>query len=139
MCIQNTGQAGPAQAAANTPATNTNAAPDAIVGLTLHLPDKCKCSGTIALIGGTAPHCALLHCALCDAHRGWVSRGTYDFIAEIADKSGRPTAPIVIRHVERIINSGSKLNNSLQRNSGSGWRGRGQKRGLRCLLMRNRL
>jgi hypothetical protein len=35
--------------------------------------------------------------ASCDSHRGWISHCTYDFIAQIVAKFGRPTVPIVIR------------------------------------------
>jgi hypothetical protein len=67
-------------------------------GLTVVVPDACKCGERRATIGaGAGPHVAALHCCRCGLHRGWVPHETHDFIAELIRDFGRPTTPISIR------------------------------------------
>jgi hypothetical protein len=75
-----------------------------IVGIAVQLPDRCiKCGGAVAVIGpGKAPHKASLHCQTCDHHRGWVSRISYDFIANTVATFGRPDEPILVRRGSSI-------------------------------------
>jgi hypothetical protein len=69
-----------------------------LAGLEVRLPDPCRCSGAIALLGpGAGPHRASLHCRECSTHRGWVSHTTYEFLCSVANKFGRPQRPITIR------------------------------------------
>jgi hypothetical protein len=70
-----------------------------IVGLIVVPPSRCpSCSSPNATIGSSAgPHAARLTCIGCGRHRGWLSAESFGFIAEIANKFGRPTTPIVIR------------------------------------------
>jgi hypothetical protein len=71
---------------------------DQLVGSQVKLPDPCECGCGIATVGpGKAQHKASLTCASCGRHRGWLSHNTYAFIAEIINKFGCPTTPIVIR------------------------------------------
>ncbi len=72
---------------------------DRLSGIQVKLPDNCgKCRDTVAIIGpGRGPHRAELLCHSCGSHRGWLSHTTYAFIADIANKFGCPTTPIVIR------------------------------------------
>ena len=71
---------------------------DPLIGLAVHLPhDPCFCGTAVAEIGaGRGPHSASLRCVVCDAHRGWLSRTTHQFLTEIINKFGRPETPIVI-------------------------------------------
>jgi hypothetical protein len=71
---------------------------DPLHGLEVRLPDRCRCGAIRATVGtGTGPHIASLQCIYCGAHRGWVSREMYSFIAETVRLHGRPTRPIIIR------------------------------------------
>jgi hypothetical protein len=71
---------------------------DPIQGLSVELPDTCpQCSAAVATVGpGREPHKASLRCTACGRHRGWLSLATWSFIHEIANKFGRPDAPIKI-------------------------------------------
>jgi hypothetical protein len=70
-----------------------------ILGLIVVPPSRCpSCSSPNATLGWSAgPHAARLTCTGCGRHRGWLSAESFGFIAEIANKFGRPTTPIVIR------------------------------------------
>jgi hypothetical protein len=83
--------------------------PGPLIGLAVELSDACRCGGIVALIGaGSGPHCASLHCASCDAHRGWLAREAHDFTSRIIGKFGPLTAPIAIRRSKGASNhSGS--------------------------------
>jgi hypothetical protein len=68
------------------------------MGLEVKLPRTCKCGAPHATIcSGKGPHCGELRCAKCGSHRGWVSRETFDFIAQVVDRFGPPTEPITVR------------------------------------------
>jgi hypothetical protein len=74
---------------------------DPITGIDVRLPDHCRCGASLAIIGaGAGPHCASLRCEVCDTHRGWVSRDSYNFLISIIEKFGRPTEPVLIRRGE---------------------------------------
>jgi hypothetical protein len=79
----------------------TAAAPtnDQLLGVLVRLPDACgKCGGDVAVIGaGKGVHKASIACNSCGYFRGWVSYESYKFIAEITNKFGAPTTPILIR------------------------------------------
>ena len=52
--------------------------------------DKARpCHQNIVVIrAGRGPHAAELKCAVCDAHRGWLSKFTFDFISETVSRFG---------------------------------------------------
>jgi hypothetical protein len=68
------------------------------VGIAVAMPRQCpRCYGHTATIGaGCGPHAASLVCA-CGRHLGWMSKASYDFIAETVRLFGRPTKPIQIQ------------------------------------------
>jgi hypothetical protein len=73
-----------------------------LAGLAVRLPDVCRCGSDVAKIGSpVGPHLAELYCAHCERHRGWLPRVAHEFLAEVVNKFGRPTAPITIRRSER--------------------------------------
>jgi hypothetical protein len=73
------------------------AAPDALLGLPVQLPDLCRCGSMLATIEvGCGPHRAGLRCA-CGRHRGWVSGVCHKFLTETVKRFGRPTESIRIR------------------------------------------
>jgi hypothetical protein len=110
---QNTRNVGAAQATAGTRATNTNAVPDTILGLTLHLPDPCKCGCATALIGpGAGAHPASLICDSRQAHRGWLPHSIHGFISEIIAHFGRLTAPVTVKRRGQASSSAHDERNS---------------------------
>jgi hypothetical protein len=69
-----------------------------LIGLAVQLPDLCKCGDAIAVIGrGKGMHSASLYCRLCNNHRGWVSRTSFDFLRKTIETFGRPELPIEVR------------------------------------------
>jgi hypothetical protein len=69
-----------------------------VIGLAVQMPTPCTCGAVTAGIeAGRGPHLASLRCSACGKHRGWMSREAHRFIAEVAQKFGRPTGPIVVR------------------------------------------
>src|SRR5262245_54799640 len=75
----------------------TSPAADVLFGLSVQLPDLCRCGSTLASIeAGRGPHCAGLRCA-CGRHRGWVSGASHKFLTETVRRFGRPAQPIRIR------------------------------------------
>jgi hypothetical protein len=73
------------------------------IGLTVILPRECRyCHSTEFTIGSSKNfHCAVLACAACGQHGGWLSVETFSFIDGIIDRYGRPTSPIVVRASRR--------------------------------------
>jgi hypothetical protein len=67
-------------------------------GLAIVMPTPCRhCNGVAATIGvGRGPPSASLTCG-CGRHLGWMSTGTFNFIAETVRHFGRPTEPIKVR------------------------------------------
>lgn len=56
------------------------------------------CHDNIAIIApGRGPHAAELKCAVCNAHRGWLAKSTYDFLSETVRLFGVPAEPFTIR------------------------------------------
>jgi hypothetical protein len=77
---------------------------DPLLDLVVTPPDPCKCGTHDAIIGaGAGPHLASLHCRACGLHRGWLPLVTYQFLAEIVAKFGRPVEPIAIRRRQRSV------------------------------------
>jgi hypothetical protein len=76
------------------------AAPAALFGIAVKLPDTCsKCGDLLANVGpGRLPHCASVLCRSCGLHRGWISRANFTFLSEIINKFGAPREPIVFRN-----------------------------------------
>lgn len=52
----------------------------------------CHCHGNIVVISA-----AELRCAACDAHRGWLSKTTFQFLTETVRLFGVPAEPFIIR------------------------------------------
>jgi hypothetical protein len=64
---------------------------DPLLGLTVELPDECRCASNVAIIGaGTQIHRAALNCRSCGRHRGWLSKFTADWITHVAARFGAP-------------------------------------------------
>jgi hypothetical protein len=64
------------------PATN-----DPLTGRAVELPnDLCKCGSNVAIIDGDRH----LNCRSCGRRRGWLSKSTADWIAEVAARFGAP-------------------------------------------------
>jgi hypothetical protein len=78
-------------------------------GLTIILPRPCRsCGETMAVIGSSkGPHCAELHCVACDMHVGWMGRESFNFVAAIIDRFGRPEDAIVVREPVNRLSSWS--------------------------------
>jgi hypothetical protein len=73
---------------------------DSLLGLTVQLPDLCRCGSSLASIeAGRGPHHAGLRCA-CGRHRGWVSGASHKFLTEAVKRFGRFTEPIQIRALQ---------------------------------------
>jgi hypothetical protein len=69
-----------------------------LIGLTVRLPDHCRCGSDVARIGPpVGPHLAELRCAHCGHHRGWLPRQAHQFLTETVNTFGRPSEPIAIR------------------------------------------
>ena len=70
-----------------------------LIGLAVILPRPCRaCGDTMATIGSSrGPHCAALHCVACGQHVGWMSRESFDFVAAVIDRFGRPGSAITVR------------------------------------------
>jgi hypothetical protein len=75
---------------------------DPLIGLAVELPDACRCAGNVAIIGnGTQIHRAALTCRSCGRHRGWLSKFTADWIANIAARFGAPEIIKIQRQRQR--------------------------------------
>jgi hypothetical protein len=72
-----------------------------LVGLVVELVDRCKRCESIGAVIGDKSHAHALHCQMCGADRGRLSRSTSAFLIEIIDRFGRPTTPIKIRRSGR--------------------------------------
>jgi hypothetical protein len=69
-----------------------------LIGLTVKLPDTCRCGTDVARIGPPVGlHLAELRCAKCELHRGWLPRAAHQFLTEVVNKFGCSTTPIAIR------------------------------------------
>jgi hypothetical protein len=99
----------------------TPAPVDPLIDLAVTLPDHCKCGIPDAIIGpGAGPQLASLRCRACGVHRGWLPLTTYQFLAEIVAKFGRPVEPIAIRRRQRsvgFINIGRRETNDDEKQS----------------------
>jgi hypothetical protein len=68
-----------------------------LIGITVKLPDTCKCGSPLAVIGpAVVPHRASLHCQECRQFRGWVSNESFRFVSKIVEQFGKPIEPILI-------------------------------------------
>jgi hypothetical protein len=76
------------------------ASAEALMGVSVQLPDHCACGSSIAVVAAGL-HRAALHCATCQASRGWLPRAASHFICGISSKFGPLTAPVIIRRGER--------------------------------------
>ena len=56
------------------------------------------CHDNLAFVCATKTmHAAELRCCTCDAHRGWLSKGAYNFITTTAARFGAPSEPLTLR------------------------------------------
>jgi hypothetical protein len=78
-----------------------------LIGVSVQLPDQCRCGSSITIVSAGL-HRGALHCATCQASRGWLPREAANFISEIISTFGPLTAPITIRHGERISNNSGR-------------------------------
>jgi hypothetical protein len=75
-----------------------------LVGLRIRLERTievlCTCGETAVVCGSSSggPHLASLRCQACDAHRGWLSRSSGEFLLAAIDRFGRPREPIIVRN-----------------------------------------
>jgi hypothetical protein len=77
---------------------NTARSTKSPVGLEVKLDRPCDCGKELATIClGCGLHHAELRCAKCDAHRMSLRGDAWRFLAEICERFGRPTTPVVIR------------------------------------------
>jgi hypothetical protein len=79
---------------------NSNAAQSSksTIGLEVKLSRACVCGKELAAVcPGQGSHCAELRCAKCGTHRMWLYDNVLSFLAEVCERFGRPTAPVVIR------------------------------------------
>jgi hypothetical protein len=68
------------------------------------------CGETAVIIGaGAGLHVALLRCACCDRHRGWLPKTVADFLIKLIEQFGRPTEPITIRNSELAASLGAPV------------------------------
>jgi hypothetical protein len=73
-------------------ATENGAVADPIIGLSVHLPDRCRCGSDVVLIAsGSAVHRAALECRACGQHRGRLSKQTAGWLEKLVIKFGPPT------------------------------------------------
>jgi hypothetical protein len=77
---------------------------ETLMGVSVQLPDHCACGSSIAVVAAGL-HRAALHCATCQASRGWLPRPASDFISGIISRFGFLTAPVIIRRGERTSNN----------------------------------
>jgi hypothetical protein len=57
------------------------------------------CHDNLAIIRpGRGPHAAELKCATCNAHRGWLSKTTFEFLTKTVRLFGVPTEPFCIHN-----------------------------------------
>ena len=69
-----------------------------LIGLVVDLQQPCKCGAYVVVIGaGKGPHLASLRCEACDAHRGWLSQQTHNFISKTIEQKGRVAEPIKVQ------------------------------------------
>ncbi len=83
------------------------------IGLAVRCPQRpCpECQSIESVIGSSSgPHCGELICRVCDRHRGWIGRKTYEVVCGVIRHSGRPTQPIDIRIA---TNTSNQTNSSL--------------------------
>ena len=72
-----------------------------IYGLRVRLDravDRAKpcCSNVAVIRDGRGPHAAELKCIDCDKHRGWLSKGTFNFLEETVRRFGVSAEPFTI-------------------------------------------
>lgn len=81
-----------------------------LVGLAITLPEQCpRCNGHDAVIGsGRGPHKASIMC-VCGRHLGWMTVPSFNFIAEIARRFGRPSEPICVNRKPPTGDGGSEV------------------------------
>jgi hypothetical protein len=82
--------------------SSIEASANSVIGILVGLELDIKCSHSkcrkIAVIGSSsAIHYGSLRCEQCGKHLGWLSKQSYDFIAETQRLFGRPTDPILVR------------------------------------------
>ena len=75
----------------------------ALVGLRIRLERTVEvpfiCGKTAVVCGSSSgPHLAALRCLACDAHRGFLSRATGEFLVAAIERFGRPRDPIIVRN-----------------------------------------
>jgi hypothetical protein len=58
---------------------------------------RSNCRKLTVIAPGNAMHHGSLRCEQCGKHLGWLSKQSYDFVAETQRLFGRPTDPIVVR------------------------------------------
>jgi hypothetical protein len=88
-----------------------------LIGLKIKLDrdiDRAKpCHDNLAVIHpGKAQHAGEFRCAACDAHRGWCSHATRDFILKLAGRFGAPPEPLIVRQQERTTMAFEQKDNS---------------------------
>jgi hypothetical protein len=74
----------------NTCALGAAQARSDLAGLSVTLPDRCKCGENAAVIVEVAS----LQCKACGARRGWLPREACSFLCGIVKTFGRPTTAI---------------------------------------------
>jgi hypothetical protein len=69
------------------------------LGLLVVLPQACGgCGAATGVVGSSAgPHHARIVCGQCGKFLRWLPAADFNFIAEVIDLSGRPSAPIILR------------------------------------------
>src|SRR5262245_49146577 len=84
------------------------------IGLSVILPKPCSNCGSDAAIVGSSrgPHHASLLCDCCGGHRGWLPGVAFNFLCDVIDDFGRPTAPIEIRQNQSTRERGYPSSNS---------------------------
>ena len=81
------------------PKTSTSA--EQLAGLHVNVADDCTCGVRESTLGNDRE----LHCVGCGASRGRLGPRTTDFIIEIINTFGRPTAPVTLRRAIGHVDS----------------------------------
>jgi hypothetical protein len=77
-----------------------------ILGVAVVCPEigKCRCGGRTTIVGeGKAQHAASLRCEGCDGWRKWLRTSVVSAMVATAKTFGKPTEPVVIRHLEETV------------------------------------